>query len=255
MKIKKGLYILLIFVLSGTILFSGYKVISILSEYKKGENSYGDITNKYTQNIEISEILQEEQPKAEKAPISVDFEALLEECADVIGWIYCPDTPINYPIVQAKDNDYYLRRLLDGTWNMAGSIFMDYRNAPDFTDFNTVIYGHNMKNNSMFTSLGNYKNQEYYEEHPVIYLLTPNKDYKLELIGGYFVNVDETDVYSIPAAEEEMDALIEKAKQNSTFESKAAINGGDRIVTLSTCTDNFDDTRYVVIGVLQELSK
>lgn len=107
------------------------------------------------------------KPVSETAPIKVDFERLQEENKDIIAWLYCPDTEINYPVVQSKDNEYYLRRLLDGTWNIAGTLFMDYRNAADCSDLHTIIYGHNMKNNTMFGSLPKYSKQEYYEEHSV----------------------------------------------------------------------------------------
>ena len=93
---------------------------------------------------------------ADIVPIQVDFDVLSKENQDVIGWLYCPDTSINYPVVQAADNEYYLHRLLDDSKNAAGTLFMDYRNSADLSDWNSVIYGHNMKNGSMFGSLPDY---------------------------------------------------------------------------------------------------
>ena len=106
-----------------------------------------------TQQTENGQTESAIKPVSETAPITVDFERLQEENKDIIAWLYCPDTEINYPVVQSKDNEYYLRRLLDGTWNIAGTLFMDYRNAADCSDLHTIIYGHNMKNNTMFGSL------------------------------------------------------------------------------------------------------
>ena len=94
----------------------------------------------------ISGYLLEMLSVQETAPIIVDFEVLQTENKDIIAWLHCPDTKINYPVAQSEDNSYYLRRLLDGSWNTAGTIFMDYRNSADFSDRHTVIYGHNMKN-------------------------------------------------------------------------------------------------------------
>lgn len=84
----------------------------------------------------------------------------------MLAWLYCPDTVINYPVVQSDDNEYYLRRLMDGSSNTAGTLFADYRCSPDFSDPHTVIYGHNMKNDTMFGILPEYGAQEFYEPHP-----------------------------------------------------------------------------------------
>ncbi len=190
-----------------------------------------------------------EQLPMKTAPVEVDFEVLLETNEDVVGWIYCEDTPINLPIVQAEDNDYYLRRLIDGTWNSSGTLFADYRNAADFSDSNTIIYGHNMKNKGMFGTLSNYKEQSYYDEHPIMWLLTPDGNYKVELIAGY-VTSSTSEIYSIGNTEEEMFALAEQSIEKSTFASDFQVSQGDRFVTLSTCSYEYDNARYVLIGRL-----
>lgn len=190
-----------------------------------------------------------EQLPMETALIEVDFEVLWETNEDVVGWIYCEDTPINFPIVQAEDNDYYLRRLIDGTWNSSGTLFADYRNAADFSDSNTIIYGHNMKNKGMFGTLSNYKEQSYYDEHPIMWLLTPDGNYKVELIAGY-VTSSTSEIYSIGNTEEEMFALAEQSIEKSTFASDFQVSQVDRFVTLSTCSYEYDNARYVLIGRL-----
>lgn len=190
-----------------------------------------------------------EQLPMETAPIEVDFEVLWETNEDVVGWIYCEDTPINFPIVQAEDNDYYLSRLIDGTWNSSGTLFADYRNAADFSDSNTIIYGHNMKNKGMFGTLPNYKEQSYYDEHPLMWLLTPDGNYKVELIAGY-VTSSTSEIYSIGKTEEEVLILAEQSIEKSTFASDFQVSQGDRFVTLSTCSYEYDNARYVLIGRL-----
>lgn len=190
-----------------------------------------------------------EQLSDESAPIEVDFDVLLEKNKDIIGWLYSEDTPINLPVVQSSDNDYYLRRLIDGTWNSAGTLFADYRNAGDFTDTNTVVYGHNMKNKEMFGTLPYYKEQSYFDEHPVMWLLTPDRNYKIELIAGY-VTPTTSDVYSFDQSEEEVFATAQQAIENSTFATDIEITQGDRFITLSTCSYEYDNARYVLIGRL-----
>lgn len=190
-----------------------------------------------------------EQLPMETAPIEVDFEALWETNEDVVGWIYCEDTPINFPVVQAEDNDHYLHRLIDGTWNSSGTLFVDYRNADDFSDSNTIIYGHNMKNKGMFGTLPNYKEQSYHDEHPLMWLLTPDGNYKVELIAGY-VTSSTSEIYSFGQAEEEVLALAEQSIEKSTFTSDFQVLQGDRFVTLSTCSYEYDNARYVLIGRL-----
>lgn len=195
-----------------------------------------------------------QEPGNDTAPIRIDFEALLRENADIVAWIYCPDTPINYPVVQSEDNSYYLRKAVNGTRNSAGTLFLDHRNADDFSDVNSVIYGHNMRNDSMFGTLTEYKDQEYYEQHPVIYLLTPENDYKVELFAGYTTPSDSA-IYDIPmlngkTAEEIMGSLA-----SSTFTAETVPESGDHVLTLSTCSYEYDNARYVVTGVLKKLSK
>lgn len=199
-----------------------------------------------------AEEAEETEPTAETAPIRVNFDYLHGINEDVAGWIYCEDTPISYPFVQSPDNDYYLYRLLDGTQNPSGSLFLDFRNQFDLSDWNSVIYGHNMGDGTMFACLNEYKKQEYYEAHPVMYLLTPQKQYKVELVAGILSRADAS-FYDFPVPEEKREAVVKGWLEDSTFETKTQIQPDDRFVTLSTCSYEFSDARYVVIGVLREI--
>ena len=205
-----------------------------------------------TQQTENGQTESAIKPSSETAPITVDFERLQEENKDIIAWLYCPDTEINYPVVQSKDNEYYLRRLLDGTWNIAGTLFMDYRNAADCSDLHTIIYGHNMKNNTMFGSLPKYSKQEYYEEHSVLYLLTPKQNYKVKLIAGY-VTPSDSKVYEFEKTKEERSGLLKTALDNSLFTSGTTVSDEDRLLTLSTCSYEYDNARFVLMGILKEI--
>lgn len=186
---------------------------------------------------------------AETAPLSVDFDYLQDINQDVVAWIYSEDTPINYPVVLSADNSDYLHRLLDGTYNAAGTLFMDFRNSGDFSEENSIIYGHHMNNGSMFASLEMYRTQSYYDEHPVLYLLTPDGDYKLELIAGKTVHADDQIMYSTNLTVEEAQERME----NSDFQADVTLDPQDHFVTLSTCAYSFHGARYVVTGVLRPL--
>ena len=190
-----------------------------------------------------------EKPKF-TAPIQVDFDVLRAENPDVVAWLYCPDTPINYPVVQGPDNEYYLHRLLDGRTNSAGTLFMDYRNEGDFSHWNSVIYGHNMKNGSMFGTLTDYKKQAYFDAHPLMYLLTPEGDYEVQLVAG-FVTPDDGDVYQALYPEDgEKENLLNKWLESSDFVSDYEPSPEDWLLTLSTCSYEYNNARYVLIGVL-----
>lgn len=198
--------------------------------------------------------IQEEESKKDTvidtgAPV-VNFTELQQQNPDIVGWIYSAGTVINYPVVQGKDNEEYLYRMANGTDNRCGSIFLDYQNDRDFQDTNSVINGHNMKNGSMFASLLGYVTQEYYDEHPRIWLVTPGKTYSLELFAG-FVTELESDVWKISfTTEEDFAAWKSEMARRSYFKSTVVPKADEKVVTLSTCT-NDDGTRFVVMGVLR----
>ena len=185
-------------------------------------------------------------PAGEQAPIRVDFDILRAQNPDIIGWIYSPDTPINYPIAQSEDNDYYLRRLTDGTRNTAGTIFVDFRNSADFSDRNTLVYGHNMKNDTMFGTLSEYDSQSYYDSHRTLWLLTPERSWKLEPIAGFVTRAD-SDSYTLFDSGEALHGYLEGALARSEFESEVPIDRVERIVTLSTCTYQGVDKRFILV--------
>lgn len=129
--------------------------------------------------VEDAIVVEKEQPKTKDTiPITVDFIKLKKRNKDIIAWLYCEDTQINYPVVQSADNEYYLRRLIDGTWAVAGTLFFDYRNSSDVSDWYTVIYGHNMHNDTMFGSLHKFSDADYLKKHPNMSLFTQSSIFK-----------------------------------------------------------------------------
>ena len=181
----------------------------------------------------------------------VDFAALRSKNSDVIGWIYGPGTVINYPVVKGTDNEFYLTHMFDGRENKCGSIFMDSLNEADFSNANSILHGHHMKNGTMFASLMKYESQSYYDSHPVFWLTTPEKSYRVEIFSGFVTSVD-SEVWQLSfATEEEHQKWLDKMVADSAFESEIKPSVNDHILTLSTCSYEYDDARFVVLGILR----
>jgi len=182
--------------------------------------------------------------------IQVDFETIKKKYPKVVGWIYSPGTPINYPVVQGSDNAYFVNRMPNGIENAAGSIFMDYRDSATLSDFASVLYGHNMKNNSMFGTLLDYKKAGFFEEHPFMFYFTEERTYRLEIFAG--VNTIATsNLYLEP---DDPAAFITSAFSSSTFSSKVVVTPQDKIMLMSTCSGAVGQAnRYVIFAKLVEI--
>lgn len=185
----------------------------------------------------------------------IDHEKLAGINEDYRCWIYAPNTPIDYPVVQCANNSYYLTRMFNRKSNPAGTLFMDYRNLPDLADPNTLIFGHHMRDGSMFESLTDYDGAGYFEAHPFMVLIRADAVYLVEVFAAYVT--DGKDIcYDIALSDEEdMRALVGHALDKSDFDAHVEVDpSADRLVTLSTCTYVFDNARYVVLGRLTEVA-
>jgi len=184
----------------------------------------------------------------------VDFELLRENFPGIVGWIKLEGTQIDYPVMQAENNWYYLGRLPDGTSHRSGSVFLDYRNSNDFSDKSMLIYGHYSRTHDMFGALEDYRKKGFYDEHPVIYLYTPERDYEMVLIAGYLVD-SGVGAEVPPLRFRDDDAFlshIEKIKRLSFFTSGVEVGPDDRIVSLATCAYDFTNARLIIVGKLVE---
>ena len=157
---------------------------------------------------------------------------------------------INYPVVQGEDNDFYLHHGFDKEGSSSGAIFVEAMNRPQFADANTVIYGHHMRDKSMFATLEYWAAQEYYEEHPVMWLLTPQQDYKIVLFSGYTASADSDTYMIFQEPGKELDDYLAQSLAQSDFEADVQLDGQARYVLLSTCAYAFHNARYVLHGVL-----
>lgn len=181
---------------------------------------------------------------------AMDFAALREVNPDVLGWILIPGTVISYPLVQGDDNDYYLTHTWKKGSNVVGSIFLEYRNSADLSDFNTVIYGHRMNNGSMFASLKDYRQQDYQAQHPAVYITDDNGVHSYEIFAAYEIST-AGDTYRLRfSTDQDKQDYIDYCLEQSVIDTGLTPTVYDRILTLSTCTGNGHATRWVVQAFL-----
>ena len=258
---KKVIFFLLFFLCLAAAAFSMTQVIRILSQYRAGEVAYQKLTEQVFQPAE--ELLEPpgepagepaEAPVEEAEPAipwpEVDFETLTAQSPQVMCWLFGPGTGVNYPVVQGTDNSYYLNHLYDGTYNSAGSLFLDYRS--DLSENGRwVIYGHYMRNGTMFADLLRYKEQDYYDAHPVFLLVLPEGRYLVEIFSGYVAGV-EADAWRLDfAGDEDYSQWLADQKAASCFQSPVTPAPEDQVVTLSTCSYEFSNARFVLQGILR----
>ena len=257
---RKIICVILALFLASSAAFAGYQIFREYTERQESADTYTDLENL----ISFPEVLPEEEPdetnlsesgETESAPVgpTIDFAGLEEINEDCVAWIYIEDTAINYPVVQGSDNSYYLKHLIDGKWNSAGCIFLDSRVDSDISDRHSIIYGHHMKDGTMFSGLTKYKKQDYYEAHPAGLLITPEQTYRIEFFAGYVVSVEDSAWKIGFESDEEFETWIKEAKQRSWFESPLSPAVTDRILSLSTCSYEFDNARFVLHAILVEV--
>lgn len=178
----------------------------------------------------------------------IDFETLWKTCPDVVGWIRCEGTVIDYPIVQGTDNDFYLDHLPDGTANRAGSIMMDVSCDPAFTNDVTILHGHNMKSGKMFGDLFRFGIEEYYLRFPTLRLYTPSGDYDVEIFAGCTVNGATFGYPTVFASEEEYEGFVDKIVAATAYETDVEVHYPDEILLLSTCAYSYQYQRFILAG-------
>ena len=241
--------------------YSAWKLISIRRRYAVSRAVYSEAAEMFTEHAAEQSDRATDLPgqtqeitsssgETVTAPITVDFDALCSANPDIIGWIYCENTPINYPVVLGRSNNEYIHTNSLGEYDPGGSIFADAANNGRFLDYNTILYGHHMLDHSMFASLEDWMDQEYFDEHPVMWLLTPEQDYRIDLFSGYVTSADSATytIYQGPRAE--FDQYLEESLAKSQFLSPVVPKGTDHCILLSTCAYVFSQARTVLHGVL-----
>ena len=275
--ILKLIAVIIAGICTGIAVFFGWKIYQQEMMYKEGDETYEMIERiaqaapideevpvnrpepslfepESSEPISDAEETNEPQEPEETIPVmEIDFAALKEVNSDVVAWICCPDTVINYPVVLGGDNEYYLTHLVDGTENGNGTLFIDWKNARDLSDENTVIYGHHMQSGKMFACLVGYADQAYYDAHPIIYLVTPEAKYKIELFSGYTTTFDSSAYMLRFSSSHDYAEWLREVARRSDFKANMHLSTNDHIITLSTCAYSFYDARYVVHGRLTQV--
>ncbi len=235
---SKILFLIALFVFC----FAAFKIIAGQLEYKEGRDEYEQIRK-----------IAEKEPEDPADPGSgIDWDALSQINPDLIGWIrFKEPAVINYPIVQGKDNNVYLKKSFGKNFIKAGTIFVNYANSPNFSDSNTIIYGHNMNDGSMFASLKQYQDKEFWQSYPEFVIYTPDNvthTYKIFAVGTYLAKSNAAGQYQF-ADEEDFLNLISEIKAGSDYDTGIEITAEDHIVTLYTCTNVRESDRWLVFGV------
>ena len=223
-------------ILSGIFLFSVYKIISIQWGYVEAERLYTEAADTY---------LSEDGSDS----LTVDLASLKAVNPEVIAWLTVDNTDISSPVVQGPDNDKYLKIAYDGSKSNSGSIFMNAYNAADFSDQNTLIYGHHMRDGSMFGQLLEFEDPAYLDQHRTFTIYTESGALQYQIFSA-FVTYSASFVYT-DHFEFSWDFydFIEKALSSSILDMGVEVTDEDKIVTLSTCTSRGNRAeRFVVMG-------
>lgn len=268
---------LVIIIALGVFCYAGYQLFTIYMAYKVGTDEYAAIEEQIVKTDDSSDaqaqkttegfdevimeanntlgdewgdvVLDERESGKifEEMENPIDFASLTEINSDVIGWLEMEAIDISYPLVQGTDNNYYLHRTIQKTDNFAGTIFLDFQNHSNFGDRNNILYGHNMKNGSMFGMLKKYREQETYDKSPYFWIYTENYIYKYEIYSCAEVDQYSADYQITFSDRASFEAFLERTKNQSAIDTGVDVDFSDTIVTLSTCTGN-ETTRFIVQG-------
>lgn len=235
-----------------------------LKKYLDGKHAGNDY-DKLKEQVAVEEPpIQEETPAEEtieKEPVNipVDFEKLQKKCPDIYAWICIPGTGIDYPVVQREgDNSYYLDHTIEGKKKAEGAIFTEDYNRKDFEDHHTVIYGHNMRNGSMFRQLHKFADRKFFKENEEVLIYQPEKIFHYQIFAAYVYDdrhlmlsfdCNDKEVY-----EDYLDSIFEQRGMSVNVNDDVEVTADDRILTLSTCNGN-DDERYLVQAVLVSIEE
>ncbi|QRN85134.1 class B sortase [Clostridia bacterium] len=251
--------ILLLMILAGCFLISLhfwniYQYNKAIEENERIKDTfYQAMGENASSEIEIPADESEEKPQ--NWGIREEYLTLLDENPDTVGWIKIEDTTIDLPVVQGKDNVFYLKHAYSGVWSATGTIFMDYRN--DLQDDNNIlVYGHTIRANNMFSELNHYVDtatgQEYYESHPEIIFNTLYQDNIYDIFSIYIVDLKKETYYIYPNYEgEAFETYLADIRSRSIIDSDLTITQADQMLTLVTCYPPLDDARVIVHAVKQ----
>lgn len=179
----------------------------------------------------------------------LSFNDLKERNPDVLGWLNVYGTKIDYPLLQGEDNQKYISTNAQGDYSLAGSIFLDYRNTPDFSDFNTIVFGHHMEKSAMFGDLERFFNQDFFDHHKYGNLYFDRKDHGIEFFAFMEVDAFDSSIYTTPIHQiQAKQEYLERIKKQSKYYRDVGISIEDHLILLSTCTENTTNGRHILVG-------
>ena len=251
---KKVLIIIGIILIVVGLLIGGYGLSRVLREKNAGK-LYEDLKV----DMDIEPIIQLPTAEEELMENPIDFDSLTAQYPDVYAWIRIPGTKVDYPVVQREgDNAYYLNHTIDGKKKTEGAIYTEDYNGKDFEDANTVIYGHNMKNGSMFKSLHKYKDKQFLLDNSEIYIYQKDRVLKYRIFAAYIYDSRHLmlsfDFEDKNIFQKYLENVLTKKEMSSNIDTTVEVTASDKIITLSTCNNN-DAQRYLVQAVLLSIQE
>ena len=227
------------------------------------EKNAGKEYEKLQQEVVKEEPKPVEEPEPEPEPtveIPIDFAALQQQNPDVYAWIQVPGTEVDYPILQSSnDNTYYLNHTIDGEEKKEGAIFTENYNTKTFEDPNTVIYGHDMKNGSMFQSIHKYMDRSFFDNNRDIVIYMPNQIFRYKIFAAYLTDnrhlLMNYNFWSKDEYQQYLNSIFSMRDMNAFIDTSMEVTNEDKIITLSTCYAGISTQRYMVQAVLVSIEK
>lgn len=239
--IKNASWMVILLISIVVLIYSIVMLYNTQKEYKRIDEVNKEIVSLYTENNE----------EDSTEDFSIDWESLLSINNEIIAWIRIPDTKINYPIIQSDNNNKYLRCNIYGNYSYGGCIFVDSAIEKPFNNLNTIIYGHNINNGSMFSGLKEYKNEDYALKHREIYIYLPSGTVKIYKVFSFSkTNENNYDIYNTSV--EDLRSYYETIKKYNQLTIDKEVDVSKPILTLSTCTNKNRQERYVIQAYLEQ---
>ena len=250
---SKNVFLWIVFIICLVVfLFSGYKLFTIFKGYSDAADYYDDIRSysPFIGNADTDDDGTDEI--ASGTALDIDSESLLAINSEFIGWLHARNTKIDYPVAAHNDNDFYLTHDFNKNPLSSGCIFMDCRCSRDLSDFRTIIYGHHMRDGSMFGTLEKFKDESFFKDHRSILFVDRNGiAHRLRIYSAHTTPSDSY-VYSLNYKnDKERKSFIRKTVSNSIYKTGITPATEDHIITLSTCAYEYEGARFVVHTVLE----
>ena len=225
--------------------FSAWNIVQVLKGYQESKQAYEEVRKEV---VVVDKITKKEK---------VDFKKLRQLYPDTAAWIKMKNSAINYPIAygdslipERRGNEFYLHHLMDGRYQNSGTLFLDVQNGRHLNSKVLVVYGHHMRDGSMFADIDKFQKQSYYDSHKEMELETPSGKYKVYPIAGIKTTGSDDYVRYRFGSDQDFMKYVQRFEKNSTFRSEQKVSAKDRLILFSTCDYSLEDGRYALIAKL-----